>query len=106
METVQNKVRAAINASGGLLSRRLCFRARKPRCIKNEAIAPDWIERGSQTALALAHPTTAIKLTMISGCLALSARRVKSVEKNRAQRNQSNPICLIAKGSVWGVPAP
>ena len=106
MEAIQNKVRAAINASGGLLSRRLCFRARKPRYIKNDAIAPDWTERGSQTAFALAHPTTAKKLTMRSGRFALNARRVKAVEKNRAQRNQNNPICLIAKGPVWGVPAP
>ena len=106
MDAIQSRIKATIKARGGFLSRIPCFRARNPRYMKNEAIAPGCMESGSQIAFALAHPAAAMRHTVISGYLVLSARRVKPVEKKRAQRNHSRPICRIAKGSVWGIPAP
>ena len=74
--------------------------------MKNEAIAPGWMEKGSQVTFELAHPTAAMRHTVSNGYLVLSARRVKPVEKKRAQRNHSRPIWRIAKGSLWGAPEP
>ena len=74
--------------------------------MKNEAIAPGWMDKGSQVTFELAHPAAAMRHTVSNGYLVLSARRVKPVEKKRAQRNHSRPIWRIAKGSLWGAPEP
>lgn len=95
MDAIQSRIKTIIKARGGFLSRIPCFRARNPRYMKNEAIAPGWMEKGSQVTFELAHPTAAMRHTVSNGYLVLSARRVKPVEKKRAQRNHSRPIWRI-----------
>lgn len=56
--------------------------------MKNEAIAPGWMDKGSQVTFELAHPAAAMRHTVSNGYLVLSARRKTRREEESPEKPQ------------------